>query len=32
MATKLGAVRAVQKPFQPRELLQAVQQSLRTTA
>jgi CheY-like chemotaxis protein len=28
MATKLGAVTAVQKPFQPRQLLQAVQQSI----
>jgi CheY-like chemotaxis protein len=28
MATKLGAVTAVQKPFQPRELLQAVQRSI----
>jgi len=28
MATKLGAVTAVQKPFHPRELLQAVQQSI----
>jgi CheY-like chemotaxis protein len=28
MATKLGAVTAVQKPFHPRQLLQPVQQSI----
>jgi CheY-like chemotaxis protein len=32
MATKLGAVIAVQKPFQPRELLAAVQQSIGAAA
>jgi CheY-like chemotaxis protein len=32
MATELGAVTAVQKPFQPRELLKAVRESIRMAA
>jgi CheY-like chemotaxis protein len=32
MATALGAVTAVQKPFQPRELLRAVRESIREPA